>query len=179
MKTHIRQENEADFDRVYEVVQLAFHNAEHTDHDEHNLINRLRKSSAFIPKLSLVAVVDDEVVGHILFTRVEIINANESHTALALAPVSVIPARQGNGIGGTLILEGHKIAKELGFTLVIVLGHPGYYPQFGYMPASKFGITAPFEVPDEAFMACELTLNGLFNVSGTVQYAKEFFSKAK
>lgn len=177
MKIHIRQENEIDFDRVYEVVKTAFLNAEHTDHDEHNLVNRLRKSSAFIPELSLVAVVNDKVVGHILFTRIAIINANESHTALALAPVSVIPAMQGKGIGRNLIVEGHKIAKALSFTSAIVLGHPAYYPRFGYIPASNFGITPPFEVPDEAFMVCELTLDGLSDVSGTVQYAKEFFLK--
>ncbi|GBG55415.1 N-acetyltransferase [Sporomusaceae bacterium FL31] len=177
MKVTIRQENQTDFDSVYSVVKLAFLNAEHTDHDEHNLVNRLRKSSAFIPKLSLVAIVDGEIVGHILFTRIEIINANERYTSLALAPVSVVPTMQGKGIGGKLIVEGHKIAKKLGYTSAILLGHPAYYPRFGYIPASRFNIRPPFEVPDEAFMVCELAENGLANISGTVQYPNAVFSE--
>lgn len=140
---------------------------------------RLRKSSAFIPELSLVAIVGGEIVGHILFTRIEIINANERHTSLALAPVSVVSTMQGKGIGGKLIVEGHKIAKRLRYTSAVMLGYPAYYPRFGYILASHFNIRPPFAVPDEAFMACELAENGLANISGTVQYAKEFFLESE
>lgn len=179
MKVTIRQENQTDFDSVYSVVKLAFLNAEHTDHDEHNLVNRLRKSSAFIPELSLVAIVDGEIIGHILFTRIEIHNGSEKSVSLALAPLTVVPDMQGKGIGGKLIEKGHKIAKGLGFSSAVVLGHPAYYPRFGYIPASHFNIRPPFEVPDEAFMVCELAENGLANISGTVQYAKEFFLESE
>lgn len=164
-----------DFDGVYKVVKAAFLKAEHTDHDEHNLVTRLRNSSAFIPALSMVALVDDTIVGHILFTRIEIENEGKTYGSLALAPLSVTPDMQGKGIGGMLIAEGHRIAKELGFGSAIVLGHPAYYPRFGYLPASHFNISAPFEVPDEAFMACELIAGGLANISGTVRYPQAFF----
>jgi predicted N-acetyltransferase YhbS len=81
---------------------------------------------------------------------------------------------QGKGIEEKLILEGHKIALKLELNSVIVVGHPGYYPRFGYVPARRFGITAPFDVPDEAFMANELTANALSDIKGVVEYPKEF-----
>ena len=171
----IRPEIGADFDSVYQVVQVAFQNVAHTTHDEQNLVVRLRDSTAFVPELSLVAVVDDKIVGHIMFTKIVIKAERKTHTALMLAPVSVLPAMQGKGIGEKLILEGHKIAQALGFTSVILVGHPGYYPRFGYIRASNFGITLPIEVPDEAFMAYQLIDNALSKVKGVVEFPKEFF----
>ena len=171
----IRPEIGADFDSVYQVVQVAFQNVAHTTHDEQNLVVRLRDSTAFVPELSLVAVVDDKIVGHIMFTKIVIKAEKETHTALVLAPVSVLPEIQGKGIGEKLILEGHKIAQALGFTSVILVGHPGYYPRFGYIRASNFGITLPIEVPDEAFMAYQLIDNALSKVKGVVEFPKEFF----
>lgn len=167
----IREENNKDFNEVYEVIKSAFMNAEHTDNNEHNLVNKLRGSEAFVKGLSLVAEDNGKIVGHIILTKVKIGN-NES---LALAPLAVLPNYQKSGIGSKLIIESHKRAKELGYRSVIVLGHPDYYPRFGYQPASRWGIKAPFEVPDESFMAIELIENGLKDISGTVNYAKEFF----
>lgn len=174
MEILIRRETAADFDRVYEVVEAAFLYAEHTNHDEQNLVERLRTSAGFIPELSLVAVVDRNIVGHILFTKITIQKDEKEFGSLVLAPVAVAPAMQGRGVGTKMIMEGHKAAKELGYSSVILVGHPGYYPRFGYVPASRFGITAPFEVPAEAFMAHELTPNGLVGVEGMVQFPQEF-----
>lgn len=171
MSIIIREENNKDFNEVYEVIKLAFMNAEHTDHNEHNLVNRLRDSEAFVKELSLVAEDNGKIVGHILLTKIKIGN-NE---ALALAPLAVLPNYQKSGIGSKLIIESHKRAKELGYRSVIVLGHSDYYPRFGYKPASRWGIKAPFEVPNENFMAVELIEDGLKDISGTVNYAKEFF----
>jgi len=174
MKIVVRQETNEDFERVYEVVKTAFLNAEHTNGDEQNLVTRLRKSAAFIPELSLVAVIDDKIVGHTMFTKIKIKNGAEEYASLVLAPVSVVTEMQGKGIGTKMIIEGHKTAKRLGYGSVILVGHPSYYPRFGYVPASRFGITAPFDVPDEAFMVCELTANGLHGVAGVVQFPEEF-----
>jgi len=174
MEILIRQETKADFDCVYEVVKKAFQNVAHTTHDEQNLVVRLRNSTAFIPALSLVAVVNDKIVGHILFTKIKIKGDKKEYSSLALAIVSVLPEMQSKGIGEKLILEGHKIVLGLGLNSVIVIGHPGYYPRFGYVPASRFGITVPFDVPDEAFMAYELTVNALSDTKGIVEYPKEF-----
>ncbi|WP_262429174.1 GNAT family N-acetyltransferase [Paratissierella segnis] len=94
---------------------------------------------------------------------------------MALAPVSVLPEYQDRGIGTNLINKSINIAKKLGYKSVIVLGHENYYPRFGFKPASKWGIKAPFDVPDESFMALELNDGSLDGVTGTVVYAKEFF----
>ena len=174
MKIVVRQETNEDFEIVYEVVKTAFLNAEHTNGDEQNLVVRLRKSAAFIPELSLVAVIDDTIVGHIMFTKIKIKNGMKEFESLVLAPVSVVPEMQNKGIGTKMIIEGHKIAQGLGYGSVILVGHPSYYPRFGYVPASRFGITAPFDVPDEAFMVCELSANGLYGVAGVVQFPEEF-----
>ena len=176
MDIKIRKEESSDIEIVYQLVKEAFMNEEYTDHDEHNLVNRLRESKSFIPELSLVAVINQQIVGYILFTKIKIKNEENEYSSLALAPVSVIPDMQGKGIGKSLIKKGHQIANELGFKSIIVLGHPGYYHRFGYIPASQFGINSPFEVPDNAFMAIALETNNLYLQSGTVIYPEEFFN---
>ena len=158
----IRQEQSSDYNTVYQIIKSAFENAEHSDGNEQELVAALRNSNAFVPKLSLVAIYDDSIVGHILFTKVTV----NRKVVLALAPLSVLPAYQRQGIGQALIAEGHKIAQELGYEYSIVLGHPQYYPKAGYCPASLFGIKAPFEVPNDNFMAIKLKptaepLNGI------------------
>lgn len=170
MQITIRQELEKDFDKVESLIKEAFLNAEHTDNNEHILVKNLRKSDAFIPQLSLVAIVNDNIVGHILFTKIKINNT----TQLALAPLAVLPKYQKMGIGKKLIEIGHKIAREMGYDFSVVLGHNNYYPKFGYKEAKIFGIKAPFEISSENFMAIKLNDNNV-NVSGIVEYAKEFF----
>lgn len=165
----IRREEATDHSTVYFLVKRAFETAEHTDGSEHNLVNALRKSQAYIPGLSLVAEMDGKIVGHIMFTRAEAGDA----AVLALAPLSVLPEYQRRGVGTALIREGHRIAGELGYGWSIVLGSETYYPRVGYLPADVFGIKAPFDVPRENFMACKLS-EGAPAVHGTVRYAKEF-----
>lgn len=167
----VRQETEADHGAVYEVVKAAFAGAEHTTGDEQDLVERLRRSAAFVPELSLVAEQAGEIVGHILFTKMTI----GGRPSLALAPVSVAPACQRQGIGSLLIREGHRKARELGFASVIVVGHAEYYPRFGYAPASRWDIRADFAVPDACFLASELMPEALRGVSGVVAFAPEFF----
>lgn len=175
MNIKIRQEELKDYKVVFNLIEKAFKKEKLSDHKEQFLVERLRKSKAFVPELSLVAEVDDVVIGHILLTKIEIKNDNESFESLALAPVSVLPEYQGKGIGGKLIKQAHKIAATLEFTSVVLLGHEKYYPRFGYQQASNFGITLPFEVPDENCMVIALKENSLNGVSGMVIYPKEFF----
>lgn len=165
----IRQEMQKDYNEVYNVVKTAFASVEHSDGNEQDLVVALRKSKNFIPQLSLVAVYEDKVVGYVMFTKIKIGKYEE----LALAPLAVLPEYQKQGIGKKLIKEGHKIAKKLGYHYSIVLGSEKYYPKSGYVPASRYGIKAPFMVSNENFMA--VTLNDTnFKISGTVEYAKEF-----
>ncbi|MEH7346684.1 N-acetyltransferase [Bacillus sp. JJ1532] len=176
MNIIIRQERSKDYNITEEVVQSAFANMEFSDKNEHELVARIRKSDAFIPELSLVAV-DNEIVGHILLSKIKIMNDNQIVQSLALAPISVLPAYQNKGIGRHLILEAIKRAMELEYESVVVLGHPEYYPKFGFKKASLWGIKAPFEVREEVFMVLELKENALNNVSGVVKYSNAFFDK--
>jgi len=159
------------------VVKCAFANAEHSDKNEHNLVSRIRNSNVFIPELSLVAMDKDNnrIVGHLLLSKIKIMNDNQVVESLAHAPVSVLPEYQNKGVGKFLISEALKKAKQLEYDSVIVLGHPEYYPKFGFKKASTWGIKAPFEVPDEAFMTIELGENAFNKVSGVVEYPSVFF----
>ncbi len=174
MNIKIRQEKERDYKLSEKLVEKAFKNEDYSDHKEHLLVAKLRKSDIFIPELSLLAEVDGEIVGHIMLTKLTIENERNKYNSLALAPVSVLPKYQNKGIASKLITESLKIAKNMGFKSVIVLGHPNYYPRFGFKPASSWGIKPPFKVDDKAFMALELESKGLDASGGTVVYSKEF-----
>lgn len=171
----IRQETLVDHNAVYEVIKAAFKSMSESDQSEHLLVERLRRSESFIPELSLVAENENRIVGHILFTKIKIVGNKQEHDSLALAPVSVHPGFQGNGIGSDLIREGHKNATTMGHHSVILLGHPEYYPRFGYVRASNFGIDLPFGSPDPTCMAIELEEGALVGKAGLVEYPKEFF----
>ena len=119
--------------------------------------------------LSLVAVEDGRVVGHILFTKARV----GARMVLALAPLSVLPDCQRRGIGLALIAAGHRAAKELNYSCSVVLGHPGYYPKAGYVPARTYGSTAPFAVPDECLMAVRLD-GGTEDIRGVMEYDRAF-----
>ena len=171
----IRQENINDYKAVKELTFKAFEQMEFSDGDEYLLVGRLRKSDTFIPELSLVAEENGEIIGHIMLTKLKIVNGSETYHSLSLGPVSVSPELQRKGIGSKLIKEAHRIAKELGHKSIILVGHKDYYPRFGYELASKHGIQLPFEIPKEVFMVKLLTENALEGISGKVVYPKEFF----
>lgn len=175
MKISIRQETVADYPIVFNLVEKAFRKEILSDKKEQFLVERLRKSNGFIPELSLVAEVNHEIVGYILLTKIIIETKTESETSLALAPVAVEPSFQKKGIGGRLIEEAHRIAKELCYQSVFLLGHEKYYPKFGYRPLHYFNISLPFEAPKENCMAIELVPDALSNKIGSVIYPKEFF----
>jgi putative acetyltransferase len=165
----IRPERPEDHQAVFQVNESAFGRP-----SEARLVEALRRSPAFIPRLSLVALDRAQIVGHILFTAVEVRSARESHPALALAPMAVLPEFQRRGIGSSLVRRGLDDARDLGHGVVIVVGHPGYYPRFGFVPAEPLGIRAPFAVSSGAFMALELRPDALRGVRGEVRYPPEF-----
>ncbi|QFT87968.1 Acetyltransferase (GNAT) family protein [Bacillus sp. THAF10] len=175
MEISIRQERLKEYSITEEVVRRAFSHEKFSDKQEHFLVSRIRKSGEFIPELSLVAVTpNSEIVGHILLSKIKIVDVEQEIESLAMAPVSVIPEFQHQGIGSRLIHTSLHRAKELGHSSVIVLGHQDYYPKFGFKPASLWNIKAPFDIPDELFMALELQKNSLQHVQGVVQYPRAF-----
>lgn len=165
----IRSERKEDLEAIHEVNRLAF-----GQEDEALLVQRIRDSSHFIPELSLVASREGQIVGHILFSLIEIEGQHSNKPVLSLAPMAVHPDFQKQGIGSKLVREGLKKCRQLGYAVVIVIGHPNYYPRFGFIPARQKGLEAPFPVPDEAFMVLELVPNALAELKGTVKYPPEF-----
>lgn len=177
MSVIIRAERAQDHTAVFDLITRAFAESPHSDHREQYLVERLRNVPDFLPELSLVAAVGEKIVGHILFTPIDIHGDEGTFPSLALAPVSVLPEQWGRGIGGQLIEAGHARALSLGFTSVVVLGHADYYPRFGYRRADTFDISLPFTVPPENCMAVELTERSLAGVSGTVAYPPAFMEE--
>jgi predicted N-acetyltransferase YhbS len=171
----IRQETPNDHTTVFSLTEEAFREMKFSKQDEQFLVERLRKSEAFIPELSLVAELDGQVVGHIMLTKMTIRKDDMGYSTLGLAPVSVLPAYQCQGIGSSLIREAHRIAKEMGYESVVLIGHPTYYPRFGYQVAGNYGISFPFEAPAECCMVAELFEGALEGVSGLIEHPKEFY----
>ena len=165
----IEHEQQGDFPEIDTLIRTAFAHAPHRDGTEQDLVANLRKSAAYVPELALIARLDGRIIGHILFTEVCI----GGRTGLALAPLSVLPAHQRQGVGKALMAAGHALATEKGYPVSVVLGSETYYPLAGYVPAAQFGITAPFDARGENFMARRL---GTMQVpQGTVQYDGAFF----
>lgn len=164
----IRREIAEDGPAIYKVNEAAFGRAE-----EALLVDRLRACKAIIH--SMVAVRNGELVGHALFTAIMIQGDDRVVTVVAgLGPVAVLPAYQKQGIGSALVDAGIEFCRESGYRVMIVLGHPSYYPRFGFQPASRFDITCGYDVPDEAFMALELEEGALEMISGLARYHPEF-----
>lgn len=163
----IREEQPGDIDAIRVVNQCAF-----AQDQEANIVDALRANGAAM--LSLVAVVDSQIVGHIMYSPIQV----GSVAAAALAPMAVLPEHQRAGIGGRLIADGTARLARMGVPLIIVLGHAAFYPRFGFKPASSYGITCEWPVPDEVFMALFLDERRIKDAAGLAQYRQEFSTVA-
>ncbi|HEX8749112.1 MAG TPA: N-acetyltransferase, partial [Pyrinomonadaceae bacterium] len=141
----IRAETAEDVSSVRRVNELAFERKE-----EAELVDRLRSAVEFF--VSLVALSDARVVGHIFFSPVTLEAEAADFPLMGLAPMAVLPGYQNQGIGSQLVLDGLEQCRRMGCYAVVVLGHPEYYPRFGFVPASRKGLRCEYPVPDEAFM---------------------------
>ena len=167
MDVTIRNEMAGDRDAIHRVNETAFE----TD-GEAELVDRLRASGALT--VSLIAVDGDEVVGHIAFSPVIIESDEGAADGLGLGPMAVVPGRQREGIGSRLVTAGLETAKDAGYDIVVVLGHPTFYTRFGFVPSVKAGIQCEYDAPEEAFMVAELRPGALDGVTGLVKYRPEF-----
>ena len=159
----IRDETTVDIDAIREVNRRAF-----AQEQEGNIVDTLRSNGAAL--LSLVAIVDGEVVGHIMYSPATI---NQT-TGAALGPMSVLPEFQRQGIGSRLAEAGNQRLKEQGCPFIIVVGHAEYYPRFRFTPASKHGIRCEWDFPDDVFLIAVLDSAKMQNVSGLAKYRHEF-----
>jgi len=157
----------ADAPAVRHVLEQAFSRAQEAD-----LADRLRERGVFT--LSLVALDDDQIVGHILFTPVTIAGDVSSFEAVALGPMAVLPAHQRRGVGASLIRASLDELRRSGREIVVVLGHPTYYPRFGFKPSRPYSVECEFKVPEEVFMLVELREGALAGRTGVVHYQPEF-----
>jgi putative acetyltransferase len=163
-----RPEQPEDFGSIRTVHERAFDPSP----AEAQLVDLLRDEQAHVAELCLVAARDDEIDGHVFYSRARL---NSGLEVLALAPMAVLPEHQRSGVGSALVTESLRRAAETSFPLVIVLGHAEYYPRFGFEPARPLGIEAPFEVPPEAWMAYRLPAYSA-EARGTIVYADAFTS---
>ncbi len=162
----IREEKPEDIAGIRAVVSAAFGRPAEAD-----IVDALRQRAQ--PFVSLVAEHEGEVVGHILFTPVDMAGNGDVKIA-ALAPMAVAPQFQVRGVGAALVLTGFEHLRLLDMSAVVVIGHPSYYPRFGFSPGSSFGLKSEYNVPDDVFMACELDPGALAGVTGTVSYHPAF-----
>ena len=163
----IRREEPQDIAAIRFVNEQAFGGSA-----EASAIDALRDRGA--ATLSLVAVIDEQVVGHLFFSLVTIESPDRSWPGLGLAPLAVLPEYQRQGIGTALMNEGLEECRRLGHTRVIVLGHPAYYPRFGFERASAYGVRFEYEAPDEACLILALQPGALGGVSGVAKYQPEW-----
>jgi putative acetyltransferase len=163
----IREEKPEDAADIRQVNEQAFGQAA-----EANLVDALRAHGKVT--LSLVAEQDGKIVGHILFSPVTITAREQGWPAAGLAPMAVLPEFQKQGIGSQLIQRGLDECRDAGIACVAVLGHPDYYPRFGFVPASNYGIRCEYDVPDEVFMIIELRNGALNDCAGVIRYQPEF-----
>ena len=164
---NIREEKLADIEKIWRVNSDAFETEA-----EANLVNSLRSSGCAY--ISLVAEIDNNVVGHILFTPVELTGSDNKIRIMGLAPMAVLSQYQNKGIGTKLVHAGLEHCRSLGYDAVVVLGHPDYYPRFGFVPSVKYGIKSEYEVPDDVFMILELVPDVLKEHKGVIKYHEAF-----
>ena len=165
MSIEIREERGEDLAAIRDVNKRAFDQ----DH-EGKIVDALRSNGAAL--LSLVATVDDQVVGHIMYSPITIGEV----TGAALGPMAVVPEHQGQGIGSKLVQAGNQRIKDAGWPFIIVIGHANFYPRFGFTPAGLLGITCEWEVPEDVFMLLVLGQEKMQRVSGLAKYRHEFSS---
>lgn len=158
----IRSETNDDHAAVRRVIIDAFESSAEAD-----LVDALREQAD--PIVSLVAVDDDDVVGHIMFSPVTMPDRPELKL-MGLAPMAVSTDKQRGGIGSQLVEAGLEECRKLNIDAVVVLGHPEYYPRFGFIPSVQFGFKSEYDVPDEIFMAMELNAGALDGAIGPAQY---------
>ena len=162
----IRSEVPADYPAVHELNERAFEGPV-----EARLVDLLRAAQKAV--ISLVALHEDRVVGHIMFSPVTVAEASENVRAVGLAPMSVLPEFQNRGIGSRLVRAGLEACTRSGYDVVVVLGHTNYYPRFGFVRAKDYGLDNEYDAGD-SFMVMELKSGALRGIRGLVKYAPEF-----
>jgi predicted N-acetyltransferase YhbS len=166
----IRQERPEEFAQIYDLVKVAFQTAEVTNGREQDFVNLLRSGPNYIPELALVAEEDAQLIGHIMLTKTYIVNDKGKIETLLLAPISIALEHRNTGAASDLIKASFKLAGEMGYTSVLLVGNPAFYHRFGFKAAINFGIKHEPDIPDENVMACELHPDAFLKISGMIDF---------
>jgi len=175
MEVLIQRTKTKDFLITENITRETFWNLFKPGCEEHLVLHKLRKSNCYISNLDIVALYKKNIIGHIIITKANVIDTqNKKHQVLCVGPISVIPAYQKKGIGTKLLNETIAITKELGYSAMILFGHPDYYHRFGFVNAQNYGITTKEGMNFEPFMVLELYPNALAAVRGKFFEDKAF-----
>jgi len=169
----IREESPAEYPLIYDFVREAFKTARVSNGEEQDFVRKLQTSDRYIPSLSLVAVENGRIIGHVMLSKIQIKSKERPFESLLLAPLSVAGTHRNQGVGSSLVKTAFETAKWMGYTSVLIVGNPAYYSRFGFRSAKSFGITSAESLPENVFMACELVPDSLKGVSGTVDLSFE------
>jgi predicted N-acetyltransferase YhbS len=172
MDIQVRPEEHGDYRETENLTREAFWNAFQPGCDEHYLLHIMRSDSSFLPELNYVALKGGKIIGNIVYTKSCIVDDNGvQHEVITFGPVSVLPDYQKSGVGARLIFHTLKLAREMGCRAVIILGHPEYYPRFGFRRAREFGLATEHGETFDPFMALELNPGSLSRLSGVFHEA--------
>lgn len=167
----IRPETPADFPALHQFIKTAFETAKVSDGTEQDFVNKLRAGENYVPELALMAEEDGRMIGHIMLTKTQILTPDHNgQTVLILAPLSVLLAARGRGVGALLVREAFKRARALGYGACVLVGDPAYYGRFGFEAMDRFGLKCKQEIPPQYTLAYELLPGALKNAAGTVDF---------
>ena len=168
MELTIRRENPAEYRAVEDITRAAFWDVNVPGCDEHYLAHILRDAQCFVPELDLVAILDNVLVGNIMYTRAALEDMQgRKHEVLSFGPISVLPEYQGKGVGRALIERSAELARQMGFTAILIYGDPAYYSRLGFLPAEQYGIKGKYGMYSPALQVLELIPDTLKDISGT------------
>lgn len=172
---HLRSETENDYLSIDKIIKEAFLSNSLSNHKEQILVRLLRNEFDYNPDFSIVAESDEQLIGFLKLTKIQIQSTTKRLKALALAPLVVSPVAQGKGVGSALMHEAHKRATDAGFSLIVLVGDPSYYDKFGYFPSEDSGLKLPYDLPKEYCLMKWLTQNTVVFQRGTkVVYPNAF-----
>ena len=174
MKIILRNEEENDYNIVEELTREAFWNVYVPGCDEHLLIHNLRKAKEFISALDIVAVLDNQIVGNIVYAEAKVFDADKEHIVLTFGPLSVLPAYQNKGIGAQLIEYTIQLAKEMRYKAIIIYGDPDYYKRFGFKASKEYNITNKEKKYPVSLLVLELYQSALNEIRGIFDEGKVY-----
>ncbi|EMD46158.1 acetyltransferase, GNAT family protein [Entamoeba histolytica HM-3:IMSS] len=171
----IREEQPSDYEEIYQLVQTAFKTAEHSCGTEQNIVVKIRESDNYIKSLSLVGILQGKIIGHVMISKISIVNNQNTYNSYAIAPLSIAPDQQRKGYGSQLMKEVISRAQKLGITHLTLFGDDHFYHTFGFETSTKYGIKTDIPCDENNCMVIQLQEQGLTGINGIIKYPDYFF----